>query len=70
MGRGARNLTPCHVVSQQSLTSLPITFTGMSHMQAVPSMSSYGVSKTGTARLVSWLSQEVPDIRAHHYHPG
>ena len=28
MGRGARNLTPCHVVSQESLTSLTITFTG------------------------------------------
>jgi len=28
MGRGARNLTPCHVVSQQSLTSLPIAFAG------------------------------------------
>jgi len=29
MGRGARKVTPCHVVSQQSLTFLPINFTGM-----------------------------------------
>jgi hypothetical protein len=28
MGRGAQNLRFCHVVSELSLTSLPITFTG------------------------------------------
>lgn len=44
--------------------------TGFSHVPPQPGVSSYAVSKVGSAHLIAYLAKENPALRAVSFHPG